>query len=311
MNIIRGLAHLKRFEKGCVLTIGNFDGVHIGHRAIINIAQQEARALQLPLVVITFDPQPREYFVEKSAPARLSRFREKVTQLQKEGVEHILRLPFNANIANFSAEDFVIKILVEKFNVKCVVVGQDFRFGKGRAGDIILLKTLGVTHGFSVSLVPEVLYQEQRVSSSRIREALRVHDFTSVQALLGRAYSMEGRVAHGHQRGRIIGFPTANIFLHRAVSPVGGVYAVKLYGAEKEGVCGVANVGNRPTVDGSRTLLEVHLFDFDRDIYGAYVRVEFFHHLRDEKKFDSFEALKQQILLDAREARDYFKRTGV
>lgn len=261
----------------------------------------------IPTAVMTFDPQPREYFgKDATSPARLTRFREKISLLKTQGVSDVICLPFNEVLASMSAHDFVKTLLVDGLNVQHLIVGDDFRFGRGREGDFALLKSLGEQYGFEVVQTPVLDFGKERVSSSRIREALEKSDFALAESLLGRVYSMEGRVAHGDKRGRTIGFPTANIFLHRDVSPVRGVYAIKMHGIEAEPVTGVANVGTRPTVEGTRSLLEVHLFNFNREIYGAHVRVEFFHKLRDEKKFESFDMLKQQIDRDAQAARDYF-----
>ena len=310
MELVRGLYNLRPEHRGCVATLGSFDGVHLGHQAVLGQLAERAGELHLPVTLITFEPQPREYFMPESAPPRLTRFREKLEVLRRCGVERVLCLRFNEHLANLSAEDFIRIILVSGLDVKYLVVGDDFRFGKGRTGDFNMLEQAGRTHGFAVVNMHTFNIGAARVSSTRIREALRAGDLATAEALLGRSYRMSGRVAHGDKRGRTIGFPTANIFLHRAASPVDGVFAVELFGIEGEPVPGVANVGTRPTVDGTRTLLEVHLFDFDRDIYGRHVQVSFLKKLREERRFDSFEALQQQILLDAGQARDYFRQSS-
>ena len=257
-----------------------------------------------------FEPQPREYFMPEAAPPRLTRFREKLEVLRRCGVERVLCLRFNAHLANLPAADFIRIILLEGLDVRYLVVGDDFRFGKARTGDFALLEQAGRTHGFPVVNMHSFNIGNVRVSSTRIRDALRTGDLATAESLLGRSYRMSGRVAHGDKRGRTIGFPTANIYLHRAASPVDGVFAVEVFGIEGEPVPGVANVGTRPTVGGTRTLLEVHLFDFDRDIYGRHVQVSFLKKLREERRYDSFEALKQQILVDAEQARDWFRKSS-
>ena len=310
MELVRGLYNLRPEHRGCVATLGSFDGVHLGHQAVLGQLAERAGELHLPVTLITFEPQPREYFMPESAPPRLTRFREKLEVLRRCGVERVLCLRFNDHLANLSAEDFIRIILVSGLDVKYLVVGDDFRFGKGRTGDFNMLEQAGRTHGFAVVNMHTFNIGAARVSSTRIREALRAGDLATAEALLGRSHRMSGRVAHGDKRGRTIGFPTANIFLHRAASPVDGVFAVELFGIEGEPVPGVANVGTRPTVGGTRTLLEVHLFEFDRDIYGRHVQVSFLKKLREERRFDSFEALQQQILLDAGQARDWFRQSS-
>jgi len=309
MELVRGLYNLRPEHRGCAATIGSFDGVHLGHQAVLGQLAERAGELHLPMTLITFEPQPREYFTPELAPPRLSRFREKLEALRRCGVERVLCLRFNAQLANLSAADFIRRILLEGLDVRYLVVGDDFRFGKGRTGDFSMLEQTGRTHGFPVVNMHTFNIGASRVSSTRIREALRTGDLATAEALLGRSYRMSGRVAHGDKRGRTIGFPTANIYLHRAVTPVDGVFAVEMFGVEGEPVPGVANVGTRPTVDGTRSLLEVHLFDFDRDIYGRHVQVSFLKKLREERRYASFEALKQQILLDAEQARDYFRQS--
>jgi riboflavin kinase/FMN adenylyltransferase len=307
MQIIRGTYNLKPEHHGCVATIGNFDGVHLGHQAVLGQLAEKADALGLPLVVITFEPQPQEFFRPEQSPPRLTRFREKVQALKRYAVDRVVVLRFDERFAQQAADAFIQKLLVDGLGVKYLVVGDDFRFGKGREGDFARLQSAGKEHGFEVVSMHTFALDHKRVSSTRVRAALAAGDLNEAEKLLGRTYRMSGRVAHGDKRGRTIGFPTANIHLHRKAIPLRGVYVVELYGVEGEPVPGVANLGTRPTVDGMRTLLEVHLFDFNRDIYGAHVHVDFLHKLRDERRFESFEELKAQILLDAEQARDYFK----
>lgn len=306
-KIIRGLHNLPVETAGCVATIGNFDGVHLGHQAVLNQLAMKADVLGLPAVVITFEPQPFEYFVPEKAPARLSRFREKVEALRSYSIQQICVLHFDAKLANMRAEEFIHQLLVEGLGVRYLVVGDDFRFGKDRQGDFAMLQQAGQENGFQVVNMHTFAIDDTRVSSTRIRNALQEGDLRFAEKLLGRPYRMSGRVAHGDKRGRELGYPTANIYLHRHKVPLRGVYAVQLFGIDEEPVDGVANIGVRPTFSGSdRALLEVHLFDFQRDIYGAHVQVVFLKKLRDEQKFSDLDALVNQIDKDAAAARQFF-----
>lgn len=311
MEFIRGLHNLRPRHRECVATIGNFDGVHLGHQAVLGQVAEQAAALQVPTTVILFEPQPQEYFSPETAPPRLTRLREKLLALRRYSVDRVLCLPFDRRLALMSAADFIDRILVRGVRVRYLVVGDDFHFGKERLGNFSLLQAAGQTHGFSVVNMHTFSIDGERVSSTRVRAALASGDLHGAEKLLGRPYRMCGRVAHGDKRGRSIGFPTANIHLHRHATPVQGVYAVELFGIEGQPLAGVANVGTRPTVDGTRSLLEVHLFDFDLDIYGRYVHVDFLHKLRSEQRFESFDALKQQILRDAEQAREFFRQRGM
>ena len=306
MQVIRGINNLKPQHLGCVATIGNFDGVHLGHQAVLGQLAEKADELGLPVVVVTFEPQPQEYFRPDESPPRLTRFREKVQALRRYAVDRVMVLRFNEKFSQQTPESFIQNLLVDGLGVKYLVIGDDFRFGKGRAGDFAMLQDAGKTHGFEVVNMHTFILDGDRVSSTRVRAALGEGNLNEAEKLLGRTYRMSGRVAHGDKRGRTIGFPTANIFLHRKAIPLRGVFVVQLYGVEGEPVPGVANLGTRPTVDGMRTLLEVHLFNFDQDIYGRHVHVDFLRKLRDERRFDSFEKLKEQILLDVEQARDFF-----
>ncbi|AFI84013.1 bifunctional riboflavin kinase/FMN adenylyltransferase [Methylophaga nitratireducenticrescens] len=306
-KIIRGLYNLPDPVEGCVATIGNFDGVHLGHQAVLTQLAMKADILNLPAVVITFEPQPFEFFVPEKAPARLSRFREKVESLRAYSIQKLCVLRFNRQLAEMRAETFIQKLLVDGLNVRYLVVGDDFRFGKGRHGDFALLQQAGKRHGFQVVNMHTFAIDDMRVSSTRIRKALQDGDLAMAEKLLGRPYRMSGRVAHGDKRGRKMGYPTANIHLHRAKVPLNGVYAVQLYGIDEEPVNGVANIGVRPTISGSdKAILEVHLFDFQSDIYGEHVQVYFLKKLRDEHKFASIEQLIEQIHIDSAQARNYF-----
>ena len=309
MELIRGLHNLRDRHRGCVATIGNFDGVHLGHQAVLGQLADHADTLNLPLTVVAFEPQPQEFFAPDKAPPRLTKMREKVKALRRFSVDRTLLLPFNQELSQMSPEAFVQRLLVDGLGVKYLVVGDDFRFGAGRKGDFALLQALGRQHGFQVAHMHTFLIGGERVSSTRIRGLLGEGNLEGAQQLLGRPYRMCGRVAHGDKRGRTIGFPTANIFLHRIATPLTGVYAIEMFGLDEEPVKGIANLGTRPTVDGLKTLLEVHLFDFDQQIYGRHVQVDFLHKIREERKFPSFEDLKNQILTDVEEARSYFADT--
>lgn len=307
MQVIRGLHNLRAEHRGCVATIGNFDGVHLGHRAVFRNLRERAAAFGLPTTVVTFEPQPQEFFAPDAAPARLTRMREKLQALKDAGIDRVVLLEFGRKLASMSARQFVQQLLVEGLDVRFLYVGDDFRFGHGRVGDINLLRQVGEAHGFEVANMNTFMDGEARVSSTRIREALAQGNLDLAERNLGRPYQICGRVAHGDARGRTIGFPTANIDLHRKVSPVHGVFAVMVHGLAEGSLPGVANIGNRPTVTGdSRYLLEVHLFDFSRVIYGEHVGVEFRKWLRDERRFESFDALRQQIERDAVQARAFF-----
>lgn len=306
MRLIRGLHNLHHSQLGSALTIGNFDGLHRGHQAVLRHLQQRAAERHLATTVMTFEPTAQEYFSPRTAPARLQRLREKLAMLQALGVNQVHCLRFNQELAELSADAFVRQILVEGLDVRYLVVGDDFRFGKQRSGDFAFLQRAGRRYGFEVVSTRTFLEGEGRVSSTRIRQALDEGDLAMAEQLLGRPYRICGRVSPGQQRGRTIGFHTANVRLHRVNSPLKGVFAVRVYGLGAQPLNGVANVGSRPTVDGSYCVLEVHLFDFDSDIYGRYLDVEFCSKLREEKKFESFEVLKQQIERDVEQAHMFF-----
>lgn len=306
-QLIRGLDNIKQNQKGGVLTIGNFDGVHLGHQRLISRVVEKAQALKIPSVAITFEPHPYEFFAQGQVTVpRLSKFREKFVALSECGVDNVMILPFNQEVAKISASNFIKEILFASLHPKHIIIGDDFRFGHNRTGDVSLMRTMGNELGFTVEAMDTVRVDGERVSSTRVRHALHEGDHTLVNKLLGHPYFMLGRIMRGDQRGRQWGFPTANIFLHRKQTPVLGVYSVKMYGIAPVGLSGVANVGIRPTVGGTRSLLEVHLFDFNQDIYGKHVRVEFCQKLRDEMQFSSVDLLKAQIAKDVVAARHYF-----
>jgi len=306
MQFIRGLHNLRPEHRGCVATIGNFDGIHLGHQAVIGQLAEKSDEMCVPTVVITFEPQPMEYFRPGQTPARLTRLREKVQALRRFRVDRILCLGFNRKLATMPAEDFIRNVLVDGLGVRYLVVGDDFRFGKDRAGDFALLQKAGQQFGFQVVNMHTFMLDEQRVSSTRVREALQQGDLHGAERLLGRSYRMSGRVAHGNKLGRELGFPTANIHVHRKATPMQGIFVVEVFGLEGEPLPGVASLGTRPTVDGKKIILEVYLFDFDCDIYGRYLQVGFLHKLRDEARFNTLAALKVQIAKDVEDAKRYF-----
>jgi riboflavin kinase/FMN adenylyltransferase len=293
------------------LTIGNFDGVHRGHRAMLDRLVAKARALGVPCGVLTFEPHPREFFSAATAPTRLSRLREKLELIAEAGIDRTHVLRFGAQLAAMSAERFIEEVLLRGMGVRWLLVGRDFRFGAKRAGDFEMLKAAGARQGFGVEAMDDVLEGAQRISSSGVRAALAVGDLEAAARLLGRPYTMSGRVAHGEKLGRTLGFPTANLVLRR-LPPLAGIFAVEAEVEEThKALRGVASVGRRPTVKADAApLLEVHLFDWNGDLYGQHLRVRFLRKLRDEAKYDGLEALRAAIARDAAEAKDYFAKHG-
>lgn len=302
MELIRGLHNIRDKHKGCVLTIGKFDGVHLGHQAVLSKLVERARQLNLPSTVVVFEPQPEEVFSPHTAPARLSRLRDKYLELQKLGVDRLLCIKFDRQFASLSAEYFVEQLLVAKLGIEFLVVGDDFRFGKNRRGDFAMLQREGLKCGFDVVSTASFRLKNCRISSTAIRQALAEDDFAQASSMLGRSFSIAGKVLHGEKKGRTIGFPTANLLLKRCKIPVNGVFAVQVEVSGRQ-FSGVANIGTRPTVNGSRSLLEVHIFDFSEDLYGQFISVALMHKIRNEIRFESFELLHQQIMQDAAQAR--------
>ncbi len=310
-TLIRSLYNITPAALGGVITIGNFDGVHLGHQQLVRRVIEAARERGVPATVVTFEPHPFEFFEQEvHTIPRITRLREKFRALANCGIDNVLVLPFNQKLASLSASDFVESVLYKNLKPVHVIVGDDFRFGHKRQGDFALLERLGQSLGFSVEAMPTLVIDGERVSSTRVRRALASGDHQLVSKLLGHSYSMLGRVRPGDQLGRQLGFPTANIHLHRRLTPVLGIYTVYMHGLYAHPWPGVANVGTRPTVDGTRTLLEVHLLDFNQDIYGRYVQVEFCEKLREEERYPSLELLKEQIKNDVEVARNYFKKQG-
>lgn len=309
---IRGLHNLRPWHRGCVATIGSFDGVHLGHQAILRQLIAVARRHQLPAVVIVFEPQPHEFFSGDKAPARLMRLREKIQALLAAGVARVLCVQFNEALRSLSAEAFIEKVLIDGLAIKHLVVGDDFRFGCDRRGDFALLQKIGHERGFGVTDTCTLEINSERVSSTRIRQLLELGDFAHVETLLGKPYSISGRIAYGQQLGRKLGVPTANVHLRRYRSPLHGVFAVSVKFLDGSAHQGVANVGVRPTVTGDKKpLLEVHLFDFSRKVYGAMIDVIFHTKLRDEKKFNSLDELQAQLQMDIAQGQDFFRGRSV
>jgi len=307
MRILRHFEHLPEVARGGAVALGNFDGVHRGHQALIGSAAGAASALGAPLVVTTFEPHPRSFFAPHDPPFRLTPFRSKAILLQALGVDVLLVLTFDRAMSHLTAEDFVQHVLVDGLAARHVTVGRDFRFGHRRGGDVALLERMGKAAGFTVNLVAPVAAADGEVySSTRARDYLVAGKPAHAAALLGRPFEIEGRVLPGDRRGRTIGFPTANLDLDGYLRPAFGVYAVRAGigdGDTPEWVDGVANLGRRPTVDGERLLLETHLFDFSREIYGEHLRIALIEFIRPERRFDGLDALKAQIGEDCVTAR--------
>ena len=302
MRIYRGLP--ARADEPVALTIGNFDGVHRGHQAMLSRLLEAAEDLRLAPAVLTFDPPPREFFARGTAPPRLNTLRQKLEIFRAYGIAKTFVARFDARFASLTPVEFIDNVLVGKLDVRWVLVGDDFRFGKGRTGDLAVLRAHART--FSVEGMRTIAVSGERASSTAIREALAAGDLTRAEALLGRPYALSGRVAHGDKLGRNLGFPTANIALRQRPA-LSGIFAVRVYGLGKGAHAGVASLGVRPTVkENAKPLLEVFIFDFDEAIYGRRVTVEFLHKLRDEEKYDDVQALTQQIRADVAQAREFF-----
>lgn len=306
MQLVRGLHNLRPKHRGCVATIGNFDGVHRGHQAILMRLRERAAELDLPSCVVIFEPQPREFFAPETAPARLTRLRDKLELLAGQGIDRVLCLAFNRRLRELSAEQFVQQVLVDGLAVQHLEIGDDFRFGCDRAGDFAFLQQAGAANGFTVEAAATVELDGVRVSSTRVREALAAADFIQAERLLGRAWCITGRVLHGQKLGRQLGCPTANVQLKRTKAPLQGVYLVSARIGDQR-YQGVANIGVRPSVNSDgQAHLEVHLLDFAGDLYGRRMTVAFHHKLRDEQRFASLEALKSAIDADIAAARAYW-----
>jgi len=312
LELIRGLSNIQSAQRGCAATIGNFDGVHLGHAALIRSTIETARELNTRACVITFEPLPMEYFATpENTPPRLTWLREKWRALSDFNLDQVLLLRFNQALATTTPNDFIEQVLVHGLAVKHLLVGDDFRFGLRREGDFTLLSEAGTTHGFTVRRAQTIELNNERVSSTRVRTLLKSGNLDTARQLLQRDYALEGRVLYGAQLGRTIGFPTANISMAGKNPPLRGVFAVSasLAGGASD-LPGIANLGEKPTVDGRRLSLEVHLLDYSGDLYGKRMRVIFRQKLRSEKKFNSLDELKAAIANDESQAREWFSEHG-
>ena len=311
MRLIRGLHNLSLPLSACAATIGNFDGLHLGHQHVINQLKAVAEIKNLPSVVIVFEPQPVEFFTPDMAPRRLARFRDKIIHLSEMGVDIMVCLQFNKSLARLTAEQFVQQILIDRLNLKHLVIGDDFRFGKKRCGDFELLRKMGHKAGFEVENSHTLIIDNDRVSSTRIRKCLADNDMLQARQLLGRPYTLSGRVAHGKKLGRQLGFPTINLKMGKRPIAVNGIFAVLVKGIDNCTLRGVASIGTRPTVNGVGTILEVYILNFSKQIYGCCVDVEILHKIRNEEKFDSLDTLIEKIKQDIDLAHAYFEHNEI
>lgn len=304
MELIRGLHNLRPWHRGSVVTLGAFDGVHRGHQAVLQRLIAQARQMQLPSTVVLFEPLPREYLAPLEAPARLMSFREKFAALDVLGLDRVLRIRFNEHIRQMEPEEFILRTVVHGLGARFLMVGDDLRFGHNREGGLELLTSYGERYGFEVRATDTVSLDGERISSTRLRELLAASRFIEAERMLGRPYSITGRVMKGQQLGRTLGAPTANLQLRRIRAPLTGVFAVEVLGIDEQPLPGVANVGVRPTIgDLTQAILEVHVLDFEGDLYSRNITVVFRHKIRDERRFESVDALKAQIVRDLAEGR--------
>jgi riboflavin kinase/FMN adenylyltransferase len=303
MELIRGLSSLGERHRGSIVTIGTYDGLHLGHQGLLGRVHEHGKRLSRPTMLLTFEPMPREYLAPQDPPPRLTSLRERWRILEQMGfLDYILLLRFGSALRNLTGQEFAA-LLARELDAHLVVVGHDFRFGRNGEANVPLLQRAGTELGFAVDIVPPVTFEGERVSSSGVREALARGDFALAQRRLGRPYAMIGRVAHGNRLGRSLGFPTANLHIERLKPPLSGIFAVRVHGVAADPKPGVASLGLRPTVAGKEMLLEAHVFDFDGDLYGREIAVEFVAKLRDEERFTSLDALVAQMHKDAAAAR--------
>ena len=314
MELIRSLHNLRDHHQKCVATIGNFDGIHLGHQAIISQLKEIAGKHDLPTVIITFEPQPQEYFSPGNAPARLTRLREKIEEMERLSVDRLICLRFNSELASLSPRDFVKRLLIEGLDIRHLVVGDDFRFGKDRQGDYATLEKMADEFGYQLEHTATCSFAGERISSTRIRQALANDDLNLARELLGRDYAISGRVVHGDKRGKSLGFPTANMELHRLHSPVAGVYVTRVHimrrrqGTDETIHPAVTSVGTRPMFDGEGMRLETHILNFNESLYAKHIRVVFLKKLRAEDNFSNVDDLIKAIATDIENARQYFSR---
>jgi riboflavin kinase/FMN adenylyltransferase len=308
MELVRGSHNISNTGRGCVLTVGNYDGVHLGHQRMIGALKARAAELRCPATVLVFEPSSKEFIDPQGAPPRLTRWREKVAALSALGVERLVTLRFDDPMRAMTPQCFVDELIVTALGTRHMVVGDDFRYGSNAGGTIESLRAAGQARGFGVDQIAPFVLDTVRVSSTAVRERLERGDCSGAARLLGRRYRMMGRVVRGAELGRTLGFPTANLRLMRRKSPLWGVFAVRVFGIESSPLRGVASLGTRPTVNGSEALLEVHVFDFAGDLYGRLIEVEFIAKLRDEEKFGSIDAMVEQMKIDAAQARDLLSK---
>jgi riboflavin kinase / FMN adenylyltransferase len=310
MELVRGLHNISRRHRGCVLTVGNYDGVHLGHQQMIGVLKARAAELRAAATVLVFEPSSKEFIDPDGAPPRLTRWREKFLALAAQGVERLVTLRFDECMRAMTPQCFVEGLIVERLGTRHLVVGDDFRYGSKAGGTIESLRAAGQAHGFGVEQLAPFIVDGVRVSSTAVRERLEFADYPGAARLLGRSYRMMGRVVHGRQLGRALGFPTANLRLMRRKPPVWGISAVWVHGIDSRPLPGVASLGTRPTVNGVEPLLEAHVFDFSGDLYGRSLEVEFVAKLRDEVKFESLDALMEQMKIDGANARDLLSKVA-
>ncbi len=317
MKLLRGLHNLPANPTPCVATIGNFDGLHLGHQAILTQVRELAQKAQITSMAISFEPTPTEFFSAKNhspSTGRIYPFRDKIARFKSTAIDMLTCLPFNEHLANMEAEYFVTEILIRQLNIRHLVIGDDFRFGKNREGNFALLQQIGSHYGMKVDKTDTFLHhfenqQEQRISSTWIRNCLQQGDINAANQLLGHSYQLQGRVRHGDKRGRTIGFPTANLCFREQLAAAFGVYAVRIKGLDQEHYYGVANLGQRPTFNGKDTRLETYIFEFDEIIYGKHISVELVTFLRPEQRFGDIQQLTQQIKIDKQQAEESFTKT--
>ncbi len=308
MELVRGLHNISQRHRGCVLTVGNYDGVHLGHQQMIGVLKARAAELRSAATVLVFEPSSKEFIDPDGAPPRLTRWREKFLALAAQGVERLVTLRFDECMRAMTPRSFVDELIVERLGTRHMVVGDDFRYGSNAGGTIESLRAAGQEHGFGVEQIAPFCFDGVRVSSTAVRERLELADYPGAARLLGRPYRMIGRVVRGRRLGRALGFPTANLRLMRRKPPVWGILAVWVHGIDSRPLPGVASLGTRPTVNGVEPLLEAHVFDFSGDLYGRAIEVEFVAKLRDEVKFESLDALMVQMEIDGARARDLLSK---
>lgn len=304
MQLIRGVHNVRPAHRGCVATIGNFDGVHRGHQAVIRKLLELAHGFALPATVIVFEPQPAEFFRGDATPPRLTSLRDKCLLLARHGVDRLVVLRFDERLASLTAAQFIEGFLVGTLGIKGLIVGDDFKFGCDRGGDYSTLQRFATRHGFTVDYTGSFLANDERASSTRVREALREGDFAAAKEVLGHPFRISGRVVHGNENGRKMGFPTANLNLSRRRSPLHGIFAAWVHGLNAQAQAGVAYVGTRPIIDGVKWVLEVHLLDCAVDCYGRHLAIDFVERIRGDLPFTTFDALAAQIRIDCERARE-------